>query len=358
MGGERGLERQQGNSGAGNSLDSSSFFSDWTVPEKLPVRATTDLLGLLQETGSPRNRATIDLLQGWRSPETSPTKTIPDRPLESPVKNGVLELRYGEPDFDRKLACGYDYKTLRITGKPANAQLLVWGDEKGYYFFFKNGDQTPHHFPAKLKVIDIDGKSYDVDRARLRVSESYMSQFSGETNGFATVNYPKGDVMSYFWKLSRMADDGLVWQEQLLREQVQQSDNPYFKLYLADILFVESFSPLIRGVLQDSVTPEQKQQMLKKIDEANQLLREVRQQSDGSLRQKNHFPQSNAAMPLAPGAFLYMPPTGTYYDPYFAFWAGAYDQAGRRELFFTFARGLITSNAYRFFQLPPNELPR
>ena len=55
--------------------------------------------------------------------------------IGDPVVNGKLTLRYGEPDFDRKLAANPNYQQLSIQGIPEGVKVKHFVDAKGYYFW-------------------------------------------------------------------------------------------------------------------------------------------------------------------------------------------------------------------------------
>ncbi|GEM_PF-2932455 len=322
-----------------------------------PPAAQTDNAG--QSAGSGSNSVVP-----WRfhlpgyPPAVSAPAPVTDSTGTWPVKDGVLEISYADLTRLRGLpATREPYTTLRIDYLPPGVELLNWADQQGYYFFFKGGDQSVNYYiPGYLKEIDLNGQRFDVDRSRLAVSEYALAQASGagSTNPFATLSTAsRTDAITYFQRMSRVSAQTLGWEENVLRQGVQSSSNPYFGIYLADVLTMEALKPLVQGMVAGQVTPQEKQAILDKLDEAQTQLQRAANTSYGPLYQMNHFPPGNVSMPLAPGAFFYTPPSGVAYNPYYSFWGGAWDQASRRLVALQFIRGLVSTDAFQLFQLPP-----
>lgn len=251
------------------------------------------------------------------------------------------------------------FATLKITNVPAGVSIRHWADESGYYFFFDGKSNTKiYHYPNSLKIVDLNGQRFDVDRSRLKVNEFALSQAAGVSdmnkNPFSTVTNGKVDAITYFKNMSSLSNQALTWEENLLRKGAQDNKNPYFQIYLSDVLTMEALQPLVRGFLrQGQVTPDQKQLILNKLDEADRQLKNAADLSYPALYSINKFPQANVTMPLAPGAFSYIPQPGAAYNPYYSFWGGAWDQSQRRRVAVAFIKGMIQSEAYKYFELPP-----
>src|SRR5688572_6748109 len=94
----------------------------------------------------PSKPGKIDLMRGWGTAD-APASTG-DRAIANPVKDGVLEVRYDDPNLDRKLNGPWAYNTLKLTNVPPEVNLHNWIDDKGYFFWFKNGsdNEKPHHY--------------------------------------------------------------------------------------------------------------------------------------------------------------------------------------------------------------------
>src|SRR5262249_32960893 len=133
--------------GSGSTLSDPEYFKGWDPGERKPL---TQPAGIdVRTVGSSKSI----LLYGLRPTEVRAPVTT-DRPVDTPVVGGVLELRYDDPDFDRKLQSGNRFDTLRITGiKPE--MLHHWVDGNGY-FFWSSSENSPkfHHYPGYLKTIE------------------------------------------------------------------------------------------------------------------------------------------------------------------------------------------------------------
>ncbi|HEY9870761.1 MAG TPA: hypothetical protein V6D08_16470 [Candidatus Obscuribacterales bacterium] len=345
MGGELRSGQDTTSDKSGLLSDSLDFFKGWDPGDRKPLVQPQGI-----EITTTGTTPKIDLLYGWRRPD-SPTTPAGDRPIENPVANGTLELRYDDPDFDRKLTSGYQFNTLKITGLPPEIKLRHWVDDNGYFFWFQASGENPpkrHHYPAGLKVIEIDGQRQDVDMQRIQVSEAYMAKMTGQSQGFDSMDR-RTDVMTYFKRMSGLSESALALEEKILREGVQNSSNPYFRIYLADVLMTQAMKPIIDGVLSGGQAQMDNPETMRKLDEALEMLRQAQKLSYDELAKGNRYPPGNVSMPLAPYLL--------YGNPY-AFWGGSLYQAQRREVALTFIRSLIQSGALNNIELPPALPPR
>ena len=338
-----------------------------TGPLSVPTESNPSTGRLAPTTGRiDFDPSRVDIFSGWPGLDSGGRYATPtDQTVKYPVRNGVVEINFNDLTRLNGLpATDGDYSTLKINNVPPGTQILHWADGSGYYFFFQGaGEQNIYHYPRSLRIIDLGGQRFDLDRSRLKVNEYALAQAAGaqdlQKNPFATVSNPRVDAINYFKNMSRLSAQSLAWQEDILRKGAQDSKNPYFQIYLADVLTIEAVQPLVRGFLQQgTVTPEQKQQILDKLTEAERQLKQAAEMSYGPLYQMNRFPQGNVVMPLAPDAQFHLPPPGVYYDPYYAYWGGAWDQAQRRATALAFVKGLIQSNVFNYFELPPYMPPR
>ncbi len=321
------------------------FFKGWNPGERNPL---TQPQGIDVKTTTVSK---VDLLYGWRPTEVKPPSPPTDRPLDTPITGGVLELRFDDPNFDRKLQSGNRFDTLKITGMPPEMKLRHWVDENGYFFWYQNSTENPpkrHHYPGYLKTIDIDGQRQSVDMQRIQVSDAYMAKLTGTQQGFDSMDR-RTDVLTYFKRMSGLSTDALALQEKMLREGAQNSTNPYFRIYLADVLATQAMQPIIRDVTGGGQGNAQNPETVRKLDEALEMLRQAQKLSYDELARGNQYPPGNVSMPLAPYLF--------YSNPY-GFWGGSLYQAQRREVALTFIRGLIQSGALRNIELPPALPPR
>ena len=317
------------------------FFAGWQPPERKPLTPPKGIELILG------NGSTIDLST---SLDHLPKSKVTDCPLPNPVKGGVLELSYRDPDFDRKLNCGYDYQTLKITDMPPEVKLRHWIDDKGYFFWFPKGSdrESPHHYPRNLRVIEIDGQRQDVDLQRIQVSDAHMAKQTGLQTGFYSMGRST-NVLSYFRRMSEVSQSALNYEEEALRQGAQTSNNPYFRIYLSDVLVTQAMQPIIKGMTEGGKVDLGNPETIKKLDEAIEELRRAQKTSLAELQQGNRYPAGNVAPPLSP--FLF------YSDPY-AFWGGSLYQAQRREAALVMVRGLIKSGAFSNIELPPALPPK
>jgi len=286
----------------------------------------------------------IDYFIGWSKPDRSRAAGPSDRIQDNPVKNGVLEIRYGDPDFDRKLNCGIDFQVLRITNMPAEVQLRHWADDNGYFLWFPNGGdkQARHYYPRGLKVIEIDGQRQDVDQQRLQVSDAVIAKQRGTSDGFGSFDR-NSNVMTYFQGMSQVSGKALALQEKILREGAESSKNPYFNLYLSDVLVAQAMQPIIQQAQSGNRIQVDNPETLRKLDEAIEQAKLAEKRSYDGLYAQNRFPAGNVIMPLSPL---------TFYNNPFGFWGGSYQQAQRREVALTWIKGLIKSGALSNIELP------
>jgi hypothetical protein len=264
-----------------------------------------------------------------------------------------FELRYDDPDFDRKLQSS-ESRSLTITGMPKNVKLHHWMDDTGYFFWFENSAAAGkrHYYKANLHEICIDGKAQDVDQQRKAVSDAYMAQKSKELGNMGFVGYSgTTDVLSYLRNVSKISRQVLDRQETFLREGAKTSSDPLYRVYLADVLVTQALQPII-----DSFDPVNGRtrfdspETIKKFDEAIEQTRIAQQMSrDYFGRTGRSEPPAQLAYPIAP-LYMYM------HDPYYAFASTLY-QAQRREVAYSYMRELLKSGALNGLEILPPALP-
>lgn len=280
----------------------------------------------------------------------------------APVKNGVMELNYGDPNFDAKLAQS-NYSKVVINGLPKDLRPSPWVDEqagKGFFFWLKNernpdaSDRSRHYIPSNLKEIEIaqyQGNIYkpvviNADEMRIAASQAYMRKQND--SGFASYKNTT-DVMTYAQNMSSVAGDVLAYQEKLLREGAQASPtNPYFHIYLSDVLTAQSIQPVIQSFKAGGQINFDNPQTNAKLDEA---IREVQAAREITRRYGDVLQPPAYEMPLSP--FSLSPYS---YNPDY-YWSGASYQAAIREVRLRVLKQLVkTGNP--LFQLPPALPPR
>ena len=274
-----------------------------------------------------------------------------DATVQNSVHNGTLELKYGDPNMDKLLAQATNYQAIHID-TPQGVQLKHWVDQNGHFFWLQNGNDgnVKHYYPAFAKAINVNGQNFDLEAQRLKVDEAFAaSQGGGQGAGFQSFT-GRTDAMTYFSRMSGLSSQALGTLENSLAKSVQTSNNPYFKIYLADVYTAEAMQPIVQQVLQNGTANLNNPDTLKKLDQAIQLLQGAQTDSRSGLSRVNMNPPGNVVMPLDPYE-IYSNPNSTGY--YYGFWGGSLDQARHREVGLTVLRNLISSGALPKIELPP-----
>ncbi len=288
-----------------------------------------------------------------------------DRYAGSVSRDGVLKLKYGEPDFDGKLS-QTNYKKLVIEGLPKDMQVSPWIDEKdgkGFLFWFKNkndaqhpelSDRTKHFFPSNVKSIEIAqfvGNVYkptmiNADEMRIAASQTFMR--SQNNSGFASYGNAT-DIYTYAANMSKIAGSTLDYQEKLLREGAKQApDNPYFRIYLSDVLTAEAVQPVLQDIANGKTAyfdnPYTKQKLADAATELNAAMQITHVY--GNLNKPPSY-----EIPLSP--FSLNPYS---YNPDF-YWSGAAYQAQQRQVQLMLLQKAVVFGKLPF-ELPPALPPK
>lgn len=250
------------------------------------------------------------------------------------IKNGTLELTYGDPDFDVKLRMK-DYHTLKLNGLPEKMQPAPWVDKegKGYFFWFRHqddkinpnlSDRTQHYFPTNLKNIEIQRQvghhfkpeHVNVDEMRISATQVYMK--NQNSTGFASYGEATS-ALKYAQKMGEVSMGALNYQEKLLRDAANSSErNPYFRIYLSDVLAGQAAQPIIDGIVNDRPVRWDNPDTIRKLDEA---IDEIRKAQNIIAKYGDFRVPVMQETPLSP----FMWGNSDFY------WSGASYQAHRRE---------------------------
>lgn len=279
-----------------------------------------------------------------------------DATVQNNVRNGTLELKYGDPNMDKILSQARNYQTIHID-TPPGVQLKHWVDQGGHFFWLQGGNDgnTKHYYPAFSKAMTVNGQTLDLEAQRLKVDEAYAaSQGGGQGPVFQSFT-GRTDAMTYFSRMSNLSGQALGTLERSLTESVKTSNNPYFKIYLADVYTAEAMQPIVQQVLRGGTADLNNPDTLRRLDSAIQLLQAAQSDSRSGLGRVNMNPPGNVVMPLDPYE-IYSNPRDTRY--YYGFWGGSLDQARHREVGLTLLRNLISSGALPKIELPPALPPR
>ncbi|HEY9679656.1 MAG TPA: hypothetical protein V6C76_16755 [Drouetiella sp.] len=279
-----------------------------------------------------------------------------DASVQNAVHNGVLELKYGDPNIDKYLSQAKNYQTIHID-TPQGITPKHWVDQNGHFFWFPGGNDNnaKHYYPAFSKAFANNGAVTDLEAQRLKVDEAYASSQGGGQGPVFQSFTGKTDAMNYFGRMSNLSGQALSTLEKSLAHSVETSNNPYFKIYLADVYTAEAMQPIIQQVMRGGTADLNNPDTLRRLDSAIHLLQTAQSDSRSGLNRVNMNPPGNVVMPLDPYE-IYNHPNNTNY--YYGFWGGSLDQARHREVGLTMLRNLISSGALPRIELPPALPPR
>lgn len=294
-------------------------------------------------------------------------KDTPATPLDVRIENRAIILSINDKDFDAKLSGAAktwpkDFDKLKLTDIPPGVKVNYWQDPKGLFVWFEGGQDhsKKHYLPANLTSIELPTQSKTVEAIRIDVNRNYAEATFSNLQSFDRNFNPSNDAgvnsIKYFGRIAGIADDALLKQEQVLRDAAKTSDNPYYKLYLADVLTAAAVKPVINDFLRTGTADLNNPTTLRKLDEAISLLDAAYRDSNGKLREVNHFPRANAYSPLMPGVPFWN--SSRYPNDYYGFYAGVYDQAMARQASLKLIRDHIKLGTFPKFELPPSLPPR
>jgi hypothetical protein len=220
----------------------------------------------------------------------------PEKKFEAPkIINGVMELSYNDVDFEKKLMSTDKFDTIRIKELPPGVSIQHWLDEGGYFMYFKGPAGTRSdwiHYPPNARTLSVvDKGSLDLYAERLRVNDNYADTHHG---GFKSLQR-ESEVLSYLANMSTFSDRHLAIQENSLRTSSEWSGNPYFKIFLADVMAARTMKPIVRQ-LQDKQMPNIfDRESIARMEFANKDLQIAERESKNSLRE---WPNRPVVTPL------------------------------------------------------------
>jgi hypothetical protein len=278
--------------------------------------------------------------------QARPTDTT--RPGDRPVQpgSGTIELSYNDPQFDQKLWNG-NYSTLRIKDYPQNGVAISsWVDNNGFYMWYKGGadNRKPHYLPPGLKTIEVNNYTQNVDEMRIQASLSSIQEADRAKQGFTAVN-ERTNPLDFAKRMGGLGAEQLAMQEKVLRQAADASpNNPYFRLYLSDVLLAQAFKPIMDQVANGSSrvdlnTPYTQQKLTEAAQEAVKGERIAQQY--GGVRYPN--------MTAMPGMFPFYLNQHSYNPD--LYWSGALYQGYRREAQIKLLQGYIQQ--FSSVELPP-----
>jgi len=291
--------------------------------------------------------------------------TVTDVPPN--IQNGVLTVRIGDRNIDRDLASP-NYNTIKID-TPQTMSVQNWADANGYYMWFRredNGqsvDGQKHYYPPNAKQLSVNGQTYDLEAQRLKVNEDIAAAANGGQRVFQNLDKRMTrdplQVVQYAAGIANLGSGVLNAEESALTQSVRTSNNPYFKIYLADVYVAQAMQPIIDQVKTTGHMDVGNPETVRRLDMAINLLNQAVVDSRGGLSRINANPGGNVTMPMNPYD-IYM---SQGYTPYYGFWAGSYDQASCRAATLTTLRNMITTGSVASMLrnvevLPPRMAPR
>jgi hypothetical protein len=309
--------------------------------------------------------AGADTSAGAAAPGNDAVKIGTDATNTVTISNHTLELSFKDPNFDTKLNYaaqnGKDkFEKIKIDDLPPNYTVYTWIDKTGYFFWYDDGTnnaRTHHYIPNNAYGLEANNAHIDLDAERLKDNQAFTKEKTGgDFRNFDRNFVPSKDgttgSTSYYWQLAGAQASDLDIQEHALRESVRNSDNPYFKIYLSDILAAQAMKPLRDASEGGQAASPSNEYTRKKIDDALSVGQAAYDTTKTEMSKFNQFPALNVYLPLAPDRPFW--DRTKYPDDYMGFWGGSFSQSYGRTQNLTSLRGLLISNVIpKVRQLPP-----
>jgi hypothetical protein len=287
--------------------------------------------------------------------------------IETRIENKALVLSMSDPQFDTKLAWAAnnqakEFDTLKITDVPTTVKVNYWQDPHGLFLWFKDGGDgnKKHYIPENVTYLELPHEKTTTEQLRIETNENYAKHTFNDLVDFNRSFNPSYDggvsSLKYFAGMSGKGSEILDTQEKYLRDAVKDNSNPYFKIYLADVLTAKAIQPIINSALTSEAVKVDNPTTLSRVDEAISLLDAANRDSNGQLGAVGRYPQGNVYAPLMPGVPYWN--SSLYPDQFYGFWAGSYDQSRMRHAALTLMRNHIVNNSFPQLQLPPALPPR
>ncbi|MBZ0188211.1 MAG: hypothetical protein K8F91_18320 [Candidatus Obscuribacterales bacterium] len=315
-----------------------------------------------------------------------------DRQTAAPV-DATVELDFKNIDATQGRLNTLFFDKIVINNLHKDVRISHWADDSGHFFFFKPGsgvastDKGTHYelrdgtkvpkghfyyspYATKLTVADqpgAPGGTQDLTQQRAAVDTAYQQStgkphkayeaYERNYKSFASLNRG-GDPIGYMRNVAGLGDKALSQQTQMLEELAKTSTNPYVKIYLADMYVAQAMLPIIKpltsgqGFSMNSpdIIRLNNPETIRKLDQAIEVLKSVREDSGSSLEGQNMRTRPNVVLPLSPFA------SRNNRDGYYHYWGGSYDQAAHRELQVQTLKNLI--RIMPVLELPPIQPPR
>lgn len=345
-----------------------------------------EILGVERRLGSPPQPVKPD-----DGHEVIPSQAEREGPARTVDANVEVDFRNIEGTHQNLNALFYD--KITINNLPKDVRIAHWADDSGHFFFFKpaqgvastdkgthyelaDGTRVPkgHFFyspyATKLTVPDrpgIPGGTQDLNEQRKLVDDAYQKAngkphkayeaYERNYHNFASLTRG-GDPITYMRNVAGLGESALNQQTQMLEQLAKNSNNPYFKIYLADMYVAQAMLPIIKpltggqgfGMNSPDMIKLNNPETVRKLDQAIEVLRSVRDTSNGTLQSQGMRTRPNVVLPLAPFA------ERNSREGFYYYWGGSYDQAAHRELQVEMLKNLI--KIMPVLELPPIQPPK
>lgn len=275
---------------------------------------------------------------------------------------GTLSVRFGDANMDKILeqAQAGKYDTLRIGGLPRNAQFVAGMTDDGQVFllFGSNNQYNAKRFyiPDSVSTLIVDqeinargqfqSSKYLTDSFRADVIQARLDKANIPSVG--DLRDPRRSPEQFAAGLANVATGVLDAQERFLRQEAGNSpDNPYFRLYLADVLFAKAFRPVIDDLRASAADPSKRS-----IEIRNSL--EVTRGIDAALAELNEAKKIcgqngyNPNLDAPRGARPWL----AYHSNRDLYWGAAAYNAYRNEVAMKAIRYVISTGMLNKLELP------
>lgn len=179
-------------------------------------------------------------------PAAKPAESVAPKSADATPKK-ELQLKYGDPKFDEQLAAG-NIEHLKLEGLPKGVSVSPWLDNKGFFIWFKNGnDNRAHHYiPATLKTIEVDGVTKSADELRIEAAQAYALKHDDTKNVLRAIDGTE-TVFQYGKRMSALSDQNLQTEVARLAEAAKDSKNPHTHFMYANFLTAQVIRPILNN---------------------------------------------------------------------------------------------------------------
>lgn len=337
-------------------------------PEVTQGRSTGNESGVTAAASSDTTSSTrvpAPEAQEWHAEahENSDVLMVADNTRTRPEDmRGTLTVRFGDANMDKILeqAQAGKYDTVRIGGLPKDAQFVAGMTDSGQVFllFGSNNQYNSKKFyiPDSVSTLIVDqevnargqiqSSKFLTDSFRADVIQARLDKANIPSAG--DLRDPRRSPEQFAAGLANVATGVLDAQERFLRQEANNSpDNPYFRLYLADILFAKALKPVIDDLRASATDPSRKTvtvrnslEITKGIDAALNELNEAKK----ICGQNGYHPNLDA--PSGPRPWL------AYHSNRDLYWSAAAYNAYRNEVAMKAIRYVISTGALNKLELP------